>query len=228
MCVRGPAVAVHRARRRLQPGAHRARQRDHQRDHARPHAQAGARALRRDHRLRRARGVRRPEAEELLVGDERAARVRGRGPGRRRRAAGGRGARGRRRGVPAEVLRPVRPDEGRGPHDPLRDARHGRASSASATGRWCSSAARCWTIGDPEDISRKYSELNFGAAARLSRTAAGTGGPSCRCTTRGARTSAASGSSTLATGRALRRLLRGRVRRRGGGPGVRGRSSATR
>ena len=34
----------------------------------------GARALRRDHRVRRARGVRRPEAEELLVRDERAAR----------------------------------------------------------------------------------------------------------------------------------------------------------
>ena len=35
-----PAVAVHRARRRLQPGPDRARQRDDQRDHARPHAQA--------------------------------------------------------------------------------------------------------------------------------------------------------------------------------------------
>ena len=35
----------------------------------------GARALRRDHRVRRARGVPRPQAQELLVGHERAARV---------------------------------------------------------------------------------------------------------------------------------------------------------
>ena len=41
------AVAVHRARRRLQHGPHRARQRHHQRDHARPHAAAGPGALRR-------------------------------------------------------------------------------------------------------------------------------------------------------------------------------------
>ena len=40
---RRPAVAVHRARRRLQPGPDRARQRDHQRDHARPLAPRGAR-----------------------------------------------------------------------------------------------------------------------------------------------------------------------------------------
>ena len=38
----------------------------------------GARPLRRDHRVRRARGLRRPEAEELLVRDERAARLLGR------------------------------------------------------------------------------------------------------------------------------------------------------
>ena len=37
--VDGPAVAVHRARRRLQPRPDRARQRDAQRDHARAHAQ---------------------------------------------------------------------------------------------------------------------------------------------------------------------------------------------
>ena len=54
-------------------------------------------ALRRDHRVRGARGVRRPEAEELLVGHERAPRLLRRDPGRRRRAAGRRGARGGRR-----------------------------------------------------------------------------------------------------------------------------------
>ena len=102
--------------------------------------QRGARALRRDHRVRRARGVRRPQAQELLVGHERAARVRGRDPGRRRRAAHRRGARRRRRRVPAEVLRAV---------PPAARTRAGRSSSsrttwarssASATARCCSSA----------------------------------------------------------------------------------------
>ena len=124
-----PAVAVHRARRRLQPGADRARERPDQRDHARPHAQAGARALRRDHRLRRARGLHRPQAQELLVGHERATRLRGRDPGRRRHPARRRGARGRRRRLPAEVLRAVPGAQGRRAHDRLRHPRHvgGRA-----------------------------------------------------------------------------------------------------
>ena len=118
--------AVHRARRRLQPRAHRARQRDHQRDHARPHPGRGARPLRRRDRVRRARAVRRPQAQELLVGHARAARVRGDGAGRRRRAADRRGARRRRRRVPAEVPRHAAGDARRGPHDPARHARHGR------------------------------------------------------------------------------------------------------
>ena len=84
----------------------------------------GARALRRDHRLRRARGVPRPQAQELLVGHERAARVLGRDPGRRRRPAGRRGARRRRRRLPAEVLRAVPPAQG---------ARARRSSSSRTT-----------------------------------------------------------------------------------------------
>ncbi|CAA9475536.1 MAG: Teichoic acid export ATP-binding protein TagH, partial [uncultured Solirubrobacteraceae bacterium] len=121
-----PPVAVHRARRGLQPRAQRPRERRHQRDHARPHPPPGAGALRRDHRLRRARGVRRPSAEELLVRHERAARLRGGHPGRRRDPARRRGARGRRRRLPAEVLRRVPPHEGRAPHDRLRHPRHER------------------------------------------------------------------------------------------------------
>ena len=73
-----------------------------------------------------ARGVHRPQAQELLVRDERPAGVLGRGPGRRRRAAGRRGARRRRRGVPAEVLRAVQAPQGRRQDDHLRHARHGR------------------------------------------------------------------------------------------------------
>ncbi len=80
------ALAVHRARRRLQPGADGARQHPHQRDAARPHEEAARRAVRRDHRVRRARAVRRPEAEELLVGHAGAARVLDRDPGRLRRS----------------------------------------------------------------------------------------------------------------------------------------------
>ena len=80
----------------------------------------------RDHRLRRAARVRGAQAQELLVGHARAARVLGDDPGRRRRAADRRGARGRRRRLPAEVLRRVQPPARRGPHDPARHARHER------------------------------------------------------------------------------------------------------
>ena len=55
--------------------------------------------------VRRARGVPRPQAQELLVGHAGAPRVLGDGPGRRRGPAHRRGARGRRRRLPAEVLR---------------------------------------------------------------------------------------------------------------------------
>ena len=146
---RRTAVAVHRAGGGLQPRPDRSRQRDHQRDHARPDAAGGAGALRLDHRVRRARGVRRPEAEELLVRHERAARLLRGDPGRRGRAAGGRGPGRGRRVVPAQVLRGVRPHEG---------ARAGRssssrttwaASSASATAGSCWNAARSSTSASP-------------------------------------------------------------------------------
>ena len=84
------------------------------------------RALRPHHRLRRAARVRGPQAQELLLGHARAARVLGDDPGRRRHPADRRGARRRRRRVPAEVLRRVQPPARRGPHDPARHARHGR------------------------------------------------------------------------------------------------------
>ena len=142
-------VAVHRAGRRLQPRPHRPRQRAPQRDHARPLARAGRRALRRDHRLRRAARVPGPQAEELLVGDAGAPGVRGHGPGRRGRAAHRRGARGRRRLLPAEVLRRPAPGQARRPHDPARHARHGPGpallrprDAAGARRRWSRSAAR--------------------------------------------------------------------------------------
>ena len=122
-----PHVDVHRARRRLQPRPRRARQRHHQRDHARP--LAGARRASASTPVidfAELRGVRRPQAEELLVGHARAPGVLGDDPGRRRHPADRRGARGRRRRVPAEVLRRVHAHARRGPDDPVRHPRHGR------------------------------------------------------------------------------------------------------
>ena len=124
--VHGRAVDVHRARRRLQPGPGGARQRRHQRDHARPHAARGA-GTRFDarHRVRRTRGVHRPEAQELLLRDARAPGVLDRDPGRRRHPADRRGARRRRRRLPAEVLRRVLPHARRRQDDRVRLPRHG-------------------------------------------------------------------------------------------------------
>ncbi len=75
------------------------------------------------------------QAEELLLGDARPARLLGGDPGRRRHPADRRGARGRRRLLPAEVLRPVHQAQGGRPHDRVRHPRHGRRSSTSATAR---------------------------------------------------------------------------------------------
>ena len=118
--------AVHRARRRLQPRAHRAGQRRDQRDHAGAHAPAGEGALRRHHRVRRARGVRGPQAQELLVRHVRPPRVLDRDPGRRRHPPRRRGARRRRRRLPAEVLRHVHVAQGFRAHGRLRHPRHAR------------------------------------------------------------------------------------------------------
>ena len=124
-----PPVDVHRARRRLQPRPAGARQRGPQRDDARALAARGRPALRRGHRLRRARGLRRPEAQELLVGHGGSPRVLGDDPGRRRHPAHRRGARGRRRRLPAEVLRRVRADPRAGAHGAARHPRHGSGAA---------------------------------------------------------------------------------------------------
>ena len=71
------------------------------------------------------RGVPGPQAQELLIGDARAARVLGRDPGRRRHPADRRGARGRRRRLPAEVLRRLQRDARQRQDDHLRHPRHG-------------------------------------------------------------------------------------------------------
>ena len=121
---RRAAHAVHRAGSRLQHGADRAGQRDHQRRHDGPEPGAGARELRRGDRVRRAGGLPRPQAQELLLGDAGAPGLLADGPERRRGAADRRGARRRRRRVPAEVLQRVLPPARRGPDDHPRHPRH--------------------------------------------------------------------------------------------------------
>ena len=185
-------------------------------DHARASPRKEARrALRRDHRVRRARGVHRPQAQELLVGHGRAAGVLRGDPGRRRHPARRRGAGRRRRRLPAEVLRPVRPHEG---------ARGGRScsspttwarSSASATARCCSRRAACSRSASRTAIARRYNELNFGRAACTTTPSGTARRPAAARDHRpaGSRTRPASASTRSRQGEPLPRLLRGRVPR---------------
>ena len=125
----GPDLGADRARRRLPPGDLRARERLHQRHHARPDEEGDHPALRRDRRVRRARGVHRRAGEDLLVRHVHAARIRGGDSRRSRRAAGRRSARGRRRGLHPQVPRQVRRVQAPRPDDPAGHAlaRAGRA-----------------------------------------------------------------------------------------------------
>ena len=93
-----PPRAVHRARRGLQPRVLRSRQHRPQRrdDGADPPRGASA-ALDAVLDFAELRGIRRAEAEELLLGDDRPARVLADDPGGRRHPADRRGSRGRRR-----------------------------------------------------------------------------------------------------------------------------------
>ena len=103
------------------------------------------------HRLRRAARVRRPQAQELLVGHARPARVLGDDPGRRRHPADRRGARRRRRRVPAEVLRRVRADlRDAGKTVAARHARHGRGRALLRPRDAARARPASVEIGEPE------------------------------------------------------------------------------
>ena len=93
-------------------------------------ARADPGAVRRDRRVRRARARDRPPGADVLVRDDDAARLRDRSLPRGRRAPARRGVRGRRRELPAEVLRRDRRVQGARRHDPLRLSRRlcGRAA----------------------------------------------------------------------------------------------------
>ena len=114
------------------------------------------------------------QAEELLLGDDGPARLRGDGPGRRRHPAGRRGARGRRRVLRAEV-------HGRVPRRCA--ARAGRSCSSPTTWRRCRASAigRCCIhdgerryIGDPEEAALRYYRAEL--RRRPARTGRGQGG----------------------------------------------------
>ena len=216
--------------------------------------QRGARPARRGHRVRRARGVRRPEAEELLLGDAGPARLLGDDPGRRRHPADRRGARGRRRRLPAEVRRRL-------PRDASRAAR--RSSSSPTTWRRSRSYChRAMLIDDGEHRAHRRpgrgrrastcgstSSGGSGAGRRGRRPGEADGGAAARRLARGraaasgsARSSRATRSGSGSSSRrredfaGARRRLHARQRRRGrrlpvrhaviGGDGGRGRSTA--
>ena len=134
-------VAVHRVGRRIQPGPRGPRQRGDERDHARADAQAGARPLRAGDRVRGTRGVSGSQAQELLLGHARAAGILGGDPGGRRHPVDRRGARGRGRRVPAEVLRGLQPAARRGANHRVRHPRHGFRQSLLPPCAACSSVA---------------------------------------------------------------------------------------
>ena len=113
----GPAGALHRARGRLQRRADRARKRRPQRGDDGADEKRDEAPARLDRRFRRTRRVHRPEAEELLLGDARPARLLADDAGRRRRAADRRGPRRRRRRLPAEVRRRLPRHESPGEDD---------------------------------------------------------------------------------------------------------------
>ena len=108
------------------PRAERARERLPQRRDPGDAARRDPHALRRDRRVRGRREVPRHADQALLIRDDAEARVLGRRAPRARHRRRRRGARGRRRGVPAAVPREdvrVRP---RGAHGALRQPRSGR------------------------------------------------------------------------------------------------------
>ena len=113
-------------------------------------AASGCGALRLDPRVRRARALRRPAAQELLVGDAPAPGVLGRDPGAVRHPARRRGARRRRRRVPAEVPRHVRGDAGGRARQSSSSATTSARSSPCATGRSCCRDGQIEAIGESD------------------------------------------------------------------------------
>ena len=130
----GRIALAARARRRLPPRLHRPRERLPERVDPRAVACTRSRGDGRDRRLRRARALHRPPGPHLLVGHVHAARLLGRRAHRGRRAPARRGVRGRRRAVPAQVLRQGRRVQESRRHDPVRLARRAGRRAALRPG----------------------------------------------------------------------------------------------
>ena len=111
---------------RLPPGADRPREHLPQRRDPGDEQAGDQGQVRRDRRLQRGREVPRHAGEAVLVRHVRPAGVRGRGAPGAGGADRGRGARGRRPGVPEEVPGEDGRRRPRGPHGPVRQPQHGR------------------------------------------------------------------------------------------------------
>ena len=116
----------------------------------------------------------------VLVGDVHAARLRDRRAPRRRRAAARRGVRGRRRGVPAQVLRQDLRVQAARRHDRLRLARRGRRSSGSASARCCCARARSRSTARRTRRSPRYHRCSPTSAIRPSAPPACASGGAAR------------------------------------------------
>ena len=80
-----------------------------------------------------------------------------------------RGAGGRRRQLPAEVLRRVRAAQAGRPDDPVRDPRHGRGRALLRPRDAARERGDMVGIGEPAAIARRYNELNFGRTSSSGR-----------------------------------------------------------
>ena len=103
-----PDLRADRARRRVSSRDLRPRERLHQRHHARSDEARDRPAIRRDRRVRGARGLHRRAGQDLLLRDVHASRFRRRDSRRPRRSSRRRSARRRRRGLHPQVPRQVR------------------------------------------------------------------------------------------------------------------------
>ena len=177
-------------------------------------------AVRRDHRVRRARGVRRSEAEELLLGDERA------GSASRWRSRWTPtccwSTRSWRWATPPSSASASTSSTGSAPraHDPVRDPRHEHGRALLRPRHADRARATMLGIGDPADIAKQYNEVNFGKDSEVEKNL-GTMGVSARVERTWCENS--HGVPIISSGhrRHMRALHGGRVHRRGGGSDAR-------
>ena len=166
--------------------------------------QRDPRPPRRRDRVRRTRRIRRPEAEELLLGDAGPARLLADDGGRRRHPPDRRGAGGRRRRLPAEVRRRLPRDESGRQDDRPRHPRDGDRRGVLPPGDADQTTARSQHIGDPGEVGRQLpaAQLRTAAATPPPRRGEPARARRCGCSTPGSRTPAAAPVDQRRAGRA--------------------------